>query len=181
MKFTAVVVSHANPGGLAHILGQLRYQTRPPDETLVYVSGTSPAELALLREQFHEASFQVEESYDDWGHEKRAKGLDDATGDFLGFFNDDDSYAADYLERMLSEQAERAADVVYCSWNEQPDCDFHLMHSTAGNFICRAELGREAGYTERVYVADGHFIEALNGLAPVVAKVEDVIYFHNAR
>lgn len=174
-RFTAVVVSHANPSGLRAILGNLRYQSRPPDETLVYVS--DPEDLARIREQFPEAKFTVVDNMNDFGHAKRAQGIGEASGDYLGFFNDDDSYDVRYLEKML---AHAPAPVVYCGWSEFEDCEFRVGSSTAGNFIVSAELAREVGYQGRDYAADGQFIGKLAERAQAV-KEPSLLYFHNTQ
>lgn len=174
--FTAVVVSHHNNRGLRAILGNLMYQTVPPDETIALMSNTGA--VMRLREDFPHVNFLEQENREDWGHDKRATGLQMATQDYVGFFNDDDSYANDYLEKMLTRAAE-GNDVVYCAWNTIPGCHFGMASSTSGNFIFRREVGLEAGYSSREYAADGHFIEALNSVTGKISKVGEILYFHN--
>lgn len=177
MTFTAVVTSHAFPAGLRHILGQLRYQTRPADETIVLCSDTT--DLARLKEEFPEAEFLERPDCGDWGHEKRAEGLERATGDWVGFFNDDDRYARDYLARMLAATGPDV-DVVYCGWSTYPDCEFRLGSSTSGNFIVRRSLAQTVGWASRRYEADGDFIDALVAADARLARVNQVLYHHNA-
>lgn len=175
--FTAVVVSHARPDKLRHLLGNLRYQTRPADETIVLCSDTP--DVTRLREDFPEAEFLERPPAGDWGHSARAEGLDRAACEWVGFFNDDDSYNRRYLELMLNETANH--DVVYCGWNTYPACTFNLGSSTSGNFIVRRELGQQVGWTSRRYEADGDFIEALNTAGGRVARVDEVLYHHNVQ
>lgn len=173
------MVSHANEPGLRTILGNLMYQHRKPDETIVLVSGMSSAQVAELREDHPLTPFHVREDRQDWGHEKRAEGLELVTGDFLGFFNDDDAYRLDYIKRMM-ELVEEGYDVAYCAWNSIPNCEFRTNSSTSGNYIVRTSLARATGYPGRGYAADGEFIEALKAAGAVIApKIEDVLYFHN--
>lgn len=161
------------------------YQTRKPDQIAVLVSGTEVPVLAELREDFPGVSFHVREDLSDWGHTKRSEGLWIATGDYLGFFNDDDSYSMDYVEKML--EAVDGYDVAYCAWNKIPTCEFKTHNSTSGNYIVRTGLARAVGYpTERDqsgrlrYDSDGGFITRLNdGGAQVAPKVEEILYFHN--
>lgn len=161
------------------MLGNLRYQTRPPDEVIVLLSGLKPHEVATLREDFPDVTFHEREDRQDWGHEKRAEGLELATGDFIGFFNDDDSYSIDYLEMMLAAVGE-GYDVAYCAWNSIPDCEFRTHSSTSGNWIVRTSIARAAGYRSRHYAADGDFIEDVKSVGAMVApKIEDILYFHN--
>lgn len=162
------------------------YQTLKPDQIAVLVSGTAVPALADLREDFPGVTFHVREDLDDWGHAKRAEGLFIATGDFLGFFNDDDSYTMDYIERMMGAVLE-GYDVAYCAWNRIPQCEFKTHSSTSGNYIVRTGLARAVGYpTERDtsgrlrYDSDGGFITMLNDAGALVApKIEDILYFHN--
>jgi hypothetical protein len=165
---------------LRKILGNLRYQTRSCDEVRVYLSDTPHAVVLDLREDFPEYHFSPQPNRNDWGHEKRSIGVAEAQSDYLGFFNDDDSYAMDYVERMMGE-AEAGAGVVYCSWNEIAECGFHLGSSTAGNFIVASGLAREVGYNSRAYVADGEFINALHHATDSIARIDEILYFHNVQ
>lgn len=174
MKFTAVVVGCDDEPGVRHTLGCLRYQTRPPDETIVIVSDT--AGVSRLREQFPEAEILERPRAGDWGHAARAEGLARAAGDWVGWFNSDDRYDRRYLEKMLALRDH--ADVVFCGWNEQPDCVFRPGSSTAGNFIVRTAVARRVGWNGRHYEADGDFIAAAAAHGRVV-KVNEVLYTHN--
>lgn len=160
------------------MLGQLRYQTRPPDETLVYCADTP--DLARLKEDFPEATFHDREARGDWGHEDRAEGLYAATSEWVGFFNDDDTYDRHYLDLML--RGAVGSDAVFCGWQGDHGCDtpgFRLGSSTSGNYLVKTAIGQAAGYTDRTYEADGHFINRIAQLASHVAFVPEVLYFHN--
>lgn len=181
MSFSAVITSHANPLGLAHTIGMLTYQSVLPTEIIVLASDTH---LWNLQEDFPEVRLWIPcENKEDWGHEKRALGLTHAEGEFCGFFNDDDEYHDEYLEHMLN--AVEGKDVAYCNWTEHNDalrnCDFQMADSTAGNFVFRTSLGRKVGYTDRVYEADGHFINKLRDATTPdrIAKIDKVLYYHN--
>lgn len=154
------------------------YQTRPPDETIVLLSGASQHDLEDLREDFPHAEFFPRENRNDFGHEKRAEGLALASKDWVGFFNDDDSYAMDYVEKML--RAAYGYDVAFCAWNSHPHCLFAIGSSTSGNFVVWTSLAKLVGYTSRRYEADGDFIEALKSAgAQVAPKVQEILYHHN--
>lgn len=114
----------------------------------------------------------------DYGHDKRAKGVAEAKGDYLGFFNQDDFYELTYIEEMMATAERHDADAVYCDWNGVRDCSFCLGSSTSGNFIVRTSLAREVGYTERRYEADGIFIDGIAARGRVV-KVPELLYYHN--
>ena len=186
--FTAIVVTHANPAGARRVVELLAAQTRPPDEIILVATETDPDALGELAGEHHNLTIDTILEVGDWGHAKRARGLELATGDWLGFFNDDDHYAPDYLEKMLTAAA--GVDVVYCGWNENPGCDFEIYHSSAGNFIVSRELAQQVGWpTEKLpgdrvhpdgYLNDGHFIEALKSAGARVVKVNELLYWHNA-
>lgn len=182
MRFTAVVVTHANPSGLRRMLENLRTQTRPPDEVIVVCTQTDVGRVDYRRAELGFDRFVVASIAEvgDWGHAKRDVGLRLATGDWVGFFNDDDSYDPAYLERMLDKATELDVEAVWCSWNENPGGDFRKFEATAGNFIVRTPLAQEIGWTGRHYEADGDFIDAIVASPGArTAKVGELLYHHN--
>lgn len=174
---TAVVVTHANPVGAYRMVGNLLAQTRPPDEILVVATETRRETLDDLA-RYETVRCEMISEVGDWGHAKRAYGLELATGDWVCWCNDDDAYRDDYLEKMLV-AATSAVDVVFCEWNENPGCDFAIYKSTAGNFIVRRDLAQRVGWSSREYEADGHFIEALKDAGAAAVKVDEKLYHHN--
>lgn len=178
--FTAVVTCHQRERGLRTILGNLLYQSRQADETLVFVSGVTQGVFARLAEDFPHATFFLEDDRQDWGHAKRAAGVERATSSYLGFFNDDDSYDDFYVETMMEAAESANADVVYCAWNTYPDCEFRFGQSTSGNFIVRSSLARVVGYpADRVYENDGVFIDGVAAEADPIVYIPRVLYRHN--
>lgn len=175
MTFTAVVTAHDHDP--RKILGNLRYQTRKPDEVLLLCSGDC-GDMARLREDFPEVEVWQTENFNDWGHAKRSWGVKFARGEALGFFNADDSYDVTYVELMMA-AIEGGADVAYCSWNTIPRCEFRAGSSTSGNFVVRTGLARSVGYADRHYEADGAFIEKVREHSVHVVRVDDILYFHN--
>lgn len=156
-------------------IASLMAQSRKPDEIIVLAS---EIDLSNLREAFPKVVFYEEPDLKDWGHDKRAKGLNLATSDYTGWFNHDDSYHQSYIEIMMME-AEFGNDVVYCGWNKMDKPGFVANQSTSGNYILKTELGRKAGYTDRHYEADGTFISRISALDPKIRFVNKVLYYHN--
>lgn len=173
MTFTAIVTAHAQDP--SRIMGNLLYQTRKPDEILVLGSDVEGWE--KLERDFPHARFVRCENRNDWGHDKRDRGIELAAGDYLGFFNADDRYDERYLEKLLAVAED--ADAVFCDWSGVADCSFGLCSSTSGNFIVRTAVARKAGYGDRFYEADGTFINRVAALANRVVKVPELLYFHN--
>ena len=148
-------------------------QSRPPDEIIVLASDT-PCEIA--RKLYTGATFYAEPNLNDWGHGKRAKGLDLATSDYTGWFNHDDSYDKTYIEKMM---AQEGSDVVFCGWNTLDTPEFKLGSSTSGNYIVKTSYARIVGYKDRHYDADGTFINGLADHGGKITRVAEVLYFHN--
>ncbi len=89
-------------------------QSRKPDEVIVLASDI---DLEEVRKKHTGVTFYAEPNLNDWGHAKRAKGLDLATKDYIGWFNHDDSYDPHYIAEMMW-LAELGSDVVYCGWSK---------------------------------------------------------------
>ena len=168
---TAIVTTHNNPTGLARILENLHNQTVIPKEIIVLGSCTDfsqvPETILCVRDQ----------NINDWGHNKRRLGILLASGEYIGFFNDDDSYTYDYIEKMLA--ASVGNDAVYCGWSTYSKPTFTLGSSTSGNFIVKTTLAKEIGYPWRVYESDGLFIQEINKRTNKIAFVDEVLYYHN--
>lgn len=175
MRVSCVVTAHANPTGLASILYNLKTQTLKPFEIIVLVSGMDVPDIGM--------TIYCEPDLADWGHEKRAKGLSLAKGKLVGFFNDDDEYDKEYLERMTD--AIGNADIVACNWRShlsgytlqipKP----HVGRITSGNYLVRTELAQRVGYNHRHYEADGVFIEDLVAAGAKFTHLDELLYLHH--
>jgi hypothetical protein len=150
-------------------------QTRVPNEIIVLASDIS---LSEVERAYPSIRFYPEPNLGDWGHDKRAKGLDLATSDYAGWFNHDDSYDPHYIAEMMW-QAELGHDVVYCGWSKDSNPQFRSGSSTSGNYIVKVDVARRAGYTDRHYEADGTFIDRIAALNPSIKFLKGTLYFHN--
>jgi hypothetical protein len=174
-SITVVVTAHADSANLVRTLDSLGKQTQKPDEIIALCSEIN---LEGIWQQFPWVRFYREPNLDDWGHDKRAKGLDLATSEYVTWFNHDDSYDEDFILKMM-EAASIGADVVYCGWNKNSTPNFSAGSSTSGNYIAKTAYARSAGYTDRHYDADGTFIGRLAALGGKVEFLPKVLYFHN--
>ena len=150
-------------------------QSRIADEIIVFASDI---DCSVACERYPGIAFYSEPNLNDWGHEKRAKGLDLATSDYTGWFNHDDSYDKNYIKKMMAE-AEAGSDVVFCGWSKSSTPSFSLGSSTSGNYIAKTSYARSVGYKDRHYEADGTFINGLAGHGGKITRVAEVLYFHN--
>lgn len=181
LSFTAVLTVH--DADYLPILQTVLSQTRKPDEVLVFVSVEHHA--IELRSNDSNVRFYADANKNDWGHEKRALGLRLASCDAIGWFNHDDSYEPEFVERMMN-ALEAGADVAFCNWshngpqnNIRADTEFRGGDSTSGNWVARTELVRSVGYNFRDYSADSHLIDAVAATKPSIAKVASPLYHHN--
>jgi hypothetical protein len=173
--FTAIVTAHANEEGMVRAVDALLAQSRRPDEIIVLASDI---DCSVARKRYTGVTFYQEPNLNDWGHDKRAKGLDLATSDYAGWFNHDDSYDPHYIAEMMW-QAELGHDVVYCGWSKNSTPQFRSNNSTSGNYIAKVEVARKAGYTDRHYQADGTFIDRIAALTNSIKFLPGILYFHN--
>lgn len=184
MSFTAVVTAHAaSPRG---IVSNLLAQSRRPDEILVYVSDPTEeaSEEIRLLEDVPGIQFFVVPNEEDWGHGKCARGLARASSDYVGWFNCDDAYTSDYVEKLMAAtEVKPQPQIVFCDWIGRDRAlnwpiEWRRRVSTRGNWIGKVGLLRAAGYVDRDYEADGKFIERIKKLHPRVALVDAVLYEH---
>lgn len=116
----------------------------------------------------------------DWGHEKRAIGLQEATKTWIGFFNADDEYEDTFIEKLITP----GYDFVYCDFTSHlfkgNTVRSKLSHGniTSGNFIVKRSLANKVGYEHREYHADWLFIKDLLELNPKTKHVPEVLYKH---
>lgn len=192
---TAIVTCHNSTPD--PILKNLEDQTRTADEVLVECSGTcSPAT------RKHDYLGLVETKME-FGYEKRNRLAEKATSEWLGFFCHDDSYSLDYIKEMMDKAGSfLRPDVIWCLWNDRPNCRFLPCDSTLGNFFIKREAFLAAGgfpkppmhgwlhspaQPSTLFILDDNhglrdamLIDTLTKDAEVrVASIQEVLYFHN--
>lgn len=190
---SAIVTAHmcSADGILACLAGQ----TVKPLEALVAIS-SAPSEDALTPPQ-HTFPVAVTEmaNMEDFGYKKRQWLIPQAKGDYCGFFCHDDSYSPFYVQKMLELAEAKDLDVVYCSWNDLPDCTFAPCESTLGNFIVRTSLLQTLGgfppCRRNEGLRDSYLISLLGMHQPMdgtsspiqpavsIGRVNHTLYFHN--
>ena len=183
MRISVIITSHDSYDGLLNALEQVEKQTLAPYEVIAICSDLTVSE-QQADDLMDRCDLIIQPNRNDWGHEKRAMGLELALGDYIAFFNDDDFYSSKYLATLADYAERRNADIVACDFVSHlaPDGPNLTMpavgHVTSGNFIVRREIAQSVGYSHRHYQADGQFIEDLIGKGAKFIRVPRVLYVH---
>lgn len=119
----------------------------------------------------------------DWGHEKRSKGIEKATQPYLLFVNSDDIYSSEFLRVMLNAAIESNKDFIYADWigkhnNRLINAELRLGAITSGCYIVKTSIAQEVGYKDRHYEADWTFIKGILDYGASTLKVEGGYYIH---
>lgn len=114
--FSIVVPTHNRPALLAEALDSLRAQTFSDWEAIVVDDASDPP---VTPEQ-HDPRIRVVRQFPGrGGAAAKNRGIDESTGDFIAYLDDDDLYDSDYLKRAYETlQRHAEIDVVYMgvSW-----------------------------------------------------------------
>jgi hypothetical protein len=169
--------------GLISIVLQLKNQTYKETEIIPIVCCIEHLDFIqpILGVAVHEIP------HDDAPHPqyaKNTKGLELATGGYIGFFAGDDYYAPDYLEKMIEKAQEADSDIVYCNFRshyaqgQEVDGFIEMGHVTNGSFLIRIIVAKKVGAFPRTGMGDIEFLlmAVANGATSV--KVPETLYVH---
>lgn len=174
--FTAVVLAHGDVAQMERCINMIKNQTFKDVEVLVFYSDMK------LETVLPDVHYFEQPNKNDWGQEKVSHGLNAARGEYVGFFNIDDEYESNYIERMIKKARTEKADLVYCDFVSKEGVTIFgqpkLNIGTRGMFIVRADFGRKVGYNHRDYGADGRFLEEAVEAGAVHIRLEDILYRH---
>lgn len=171
-----IVLAHAREDGGSQILDDLATQTRQPQEVLFYYSDMVPD----IRPGI---GYMACPNLNDYGHEKRATGLQHAQGDYVTFWNADDRYHPTFIEKLSDLANQLAVDIVACDFNSHMGWPAMVTEPkegriTSGNFLVAREKALEVGYNHRIYNADWQFIRELTEAGATFARLPEVLYDH---
>ena len=174
---TAVIPCHNNPVGLASILKQLREQTRPPTEYLIYYSGGTPFDTNILPDN---SVLKVVPDTGDYGNPKCARGIKEASSEVVGFFNVDDEYDKTYIEKLL-EAFDDDTSIVACDFishnlgNRVCAVQPRVASITRGCFLFKKKAAENIPYGKG-YEADGRFAEEISKKG--FKRIPEALYKH---
>jgi hypothetical protein len=176
-----LVTAHGSHAIADGIIQHLTEQVTQPDAVYLAMSDVRSLYVRSVPFDLHLSLWENEHDY---GYNKRRQVLPTITEDYVAFMCHDDTYSRDYITDVRSE-IDEGADVVWCPWNEMPDCTFNGCSSTLGNFVVRTELAKAIGFPSggRGYedgLADARMIDMLAGTFGLnIVKLPRVMYFHN--
>lgn len=166
-RTSLVLIAHADENLLKEAIAMVRAQTLQPFELIVCFSNMEPiSDQSIIWAKLADRN--------DYGYEKRAAGLGLARGEFICWWNFDDLYEPNALEKLEAAMDDEA-DVTHClfvvrkpgSSNTPNGGLFKSGYTDAGSFLVRTKVARAQGYTGRHSCADGDFIDELAKTARV--------------
>ena len=112
MKITVITVCHNSASTVADTLRSITVQSHPDIEHIVIDGGSSDDTLSIVRTLGSRVTTIVSEP-DQGIYDAMNKGLQLATGDFVGFLNADDTLATPESLANIAKAAAQSVDVVY--------------------------------------------------------------------
>lgn len=177
-RISVCITTHNRMEALKNAIQTVKNQTYPIFELKVYASGYNPDDLKSLG-----VPASIEQDYKDWGHHKRAKAMQELTGDYIWTVCDDDQYPYTFLERMLpGMQAE--ADIIYCDYatKTRPEywCEAALERGHIGNgcILVSNKMAKSVPYVDRSYGGDWIFIKSCLDAGATTHHIKEHIFFH---
>ncbi len=181
MTVTVAVITHDRLKKLEHILYCIYEQTVQPDKVVVYYSGYDGNELDDLQDKYR-CEWKSQPDRKDWGHDKRAKALQECTTDWIVTMNDDDQYPFVFLEFMLQHARPNKAGIVYCDFATRTNVDFFVEaklergHITNGCMLISREAAK-VPYEHRTYAGDWFYVEECIKRGVIFSKLSKLLFF----
>ncbi|WP_330202130.1 glycosyltransferase [Cyanobacterium sp. DS4] len=170
----AIICHEQNIEGIKRIIER---QIKKPDNIVLYYSneyfGDAPLEWKIVKCP----------NLNDWGHGKCKQAIEEATSDFICFFNADSYYEDNYLSEMMK-RAREGFDVVLCDFKHRPDSNVIVAHpiiggTDRGNVLVCIKEARRVGYNYSIYEADGLFIQDMVKQGASWIRVNKCLYINN--
>jgi len=184
MTVTVAVITHDRARKLEHILYVISEQTVQPDKVVIYYSGYEDGEINHLHEKYQHYTWKSQPDRKDWGHEKRAKALQDCNTDWIVTMNDDDQYPFVFLEFMLQHaKLNKDAEIVYCDFATRTNTDFFVEaklergHITNGCMLISRGVANSVPYEHRTYAGDWFFVEECMKRNVEFSKLSQLLFF----
>jgi hypothetical protein len=152
--------------------------------------------IAMLNREYPHLNLSYEETskrYNDYGHTLRDMGLKTSESKNILLTNDDNYYVPIFIEEISMEIIDKKADIVFFDMvhshkiNELPNpigyqtliTEPRLNRIDMGSFVFNGKIGREVGFNDRSFAADGMFFEELLSKTDKISKISKVLFVHN--
>ena len=192
------IVSYERPNLIRCLLWSLASQTCKDFKVSVYHDGPSDATKEIVGDfkkqivDFEVNYFESDLRFNDFGHSLREMALNNCGTSLMLLTNDDNYYVPTMVENILSQDWENT-DIVYFDMVHNhiiPSLPNPIGYQTLitepratridmGSFVFRTCLGKEVGFTDKSYGADGYFFEAMRDRGARIAKIRKVLFVHN--
>jgi len=184
-KVSIICVAYKQPDSLRYVMYCFKSQTYQNFEFIVVHDGPDE-EMRKVVEAMQDKRFKFTCSpkrMNDWGHSNKHIGVKAATGDYIGFTNDDNFYCPKYLEWMLHTVTIPRAAFVYCNmvhshrgWRPQITLP-RVGEIDSGGWIAKAELVKAVPWEGTDHLADGRYVEKMLSQGGIKVVKEDAFLF----
>lgn len=180
-----LVGTHNRPLCLRALLATLALQTEPRWEAVLCDEGEGAWAVADAIGDPRVTHLDCRPYAGDWHQTARARGLELARGEWLGFPADDAYYCPRYLEFMLAGALAQGWGLVYCDWVYDAAgyacyvSEPRVGRIDVGGFLVRREVLEQVGWPWRDHEGDGRFVQACVEAGVPHGRVGHILYVKN--
>lgn len=194
-----ICVSYKRPIKLHCLLLSLACQTSNDFKVRVIHDGPDDETkkvIAMVNLEYPHLNLSYEETnerYNDYGHTLRDLGVRTSEAENVLLTNDDNYYVPIFIEEISAEIKDKKADIVFFDMvhshkiTELPNpigyqtliTEPRLNRIDVGSFVFNGKIGREVGFNDRGFAADGIFFEKLLSKTDKIFKISKVLFVHN--
>lgn len=176
-----VLTAHNNDEKIFNLINDLKNQTFKNFFCFLIFSSSDRIYVEkVINTPLNWLGWLEDENYNDFGHEKRAKGLAISNKKYTCFFNCDDRYSNIYFEKLITKAEKENLDLVFCNeggkWKINTSPKIGAISS--GGFIVKTSFAKKVGYNYRNYTADGKFVEDLVKNGAKWGKINEFLWEH---
>jgi hypothetical protein len=194
-----ICVSYKRPIKLHCFLLSLACQTSNDFKVRVIHDGPdreTKKVVAMVNREYPHLNLSYEETherYNDYGHTLRDMGLRTSESENILLTNDDNYYVPIFVEEIILEMKNKNSDIIFFDMVhshkilELPNpigyqtliTEPRLNRIDMGSFVFNGKIGREVGFNDRSFAADGIFFEELLSRTDKISKISKVLFVHN--
>lgn len=190
-KYSIIVPAYNAEDRIRKVLGSITSQEFKDYELIVVCDSCKDDTEKIAREEFNARTFPVEFGNDGLS---RSKGLDEATGEWVLFLDDDDWWLHEYCLTMIDQAVEQVKDkkdliqfgFIWKGYGYYPSSPNNknrngesFLYSNVWTKCFRRSFIGDTRFPNVHSVSDAKFMEAIMLKAPRVAYLDYPIYYYN--